>query len=748
MRISRCLAVSILLGLLLATGRASWAQVPPDHVRQMKEGLALFKEHVRPALTQHCLNCHGGKTIKGDFDLSDRRPLMNSGAIEGGGRESLLYALITHAEEPHMPQKGAKLPAETIEQIARWIDLGAPYDRPLIERANANPGSPRATAITEEDRQFWSFRPLLTGAPPTVRDSAWARTPVDRFILSKLEEQKLTPNPQADRPVLIRRLSLDLVGLLPTPEEVDAFVADPAPDAYERLVDRLLASPHYGERWARHWMDVARFAESHGYEQDYDRPYAYHYRDFLIDALNRDLPYDQFVRWQVAGDELAPDDPSAMAATGFLGASAFPTQLTEAEFESARYEELSDMTATTGSAFLGLSVGCARCHDHKFDPIPAEDYYRMAATFSTAIRSEIEISPRPGEKPVKMQVTSEGFPHTKHNADGRGFPHFYPTTYILSRGDLNQKKGEAVPSFLRVLMPAGRDASSWRVEPPAGWTRTRFRRAALANWLTDADQGAGRLVARVAVNRLWHYRFGRGIVATPNDFGAQGERPTHPELLDWLAAELIREGWRLKPLHRLIVTSAVYRQSGTFDESRAVIDRENQWLWRHAPRRLEAEPIRDIMLQVAGLLDRRMHGPGSLDPSMGRRSVYFFIKRSELIPTMMLFDWPEHLVSIGQRGTTTTASQALMFMNNLEGRRAAEHFSARLAGEPDANVVRHAYRLAFGREPTAAETRFATDFLDHQSDAYQQAGRPNPGQLALTDLCQSLLGTSELIYRP
>jgi len=495
MRISRYSVLSILLGLIFATVRSSWAQVqppvPPDHARQMKEGLALFKEHVRPALIQHCLECHGGKTVKGGFDLSDRKPLTTSGAIDGGGKESLLYALITHAEEPHMPQKGVKLPAETIERIARWIDLGAPYDRPLVERAGGKPS--RANAISDEDRRFWSFRPLAAVAPPPVRDAAWARTPVDRFVLAKLEEHGLKPNPPASRLVLIRRLSLDLIGLLPTPEEVDAFVADRGTDAeaYERLVDRLLASPHYGERWARHWMDVARFAESHGYEQDYDRPYAYHYRDFLIDALNGDMPYDQFVRWQLAGDELAPDNPRAMAATGFLGASAFPTQLTETEFESARYEELSDMTATTGSAFLGLSIGCARCHDHKFDPIPAEDYYRMAATFTTAIRSEIEIPLRPGEKPVKMQVTSEGFPHTKHNADGRGFPHFYPTTYILSRGDLNQKKGEARPSFLRVLMPEGRDASSWRVEPPDGWSRTSFRRASLANWLTDSKQGAG-----------------------------------------------------------------------------------------------------------------------------------------------------------------------------------------------------------------------------------------------------------------
>ena len=253
---------------------------------------------------------------------------------------------------------------------------------------------------------------------------------------------------------MIRRVTFDLTGLPPSPEEIDAFVDDPAPDAYERLVDRLLASPALWRALRPHWMDVARFAESHGYEQDYDRPFAYHYRDFLIRAFNRDMPYDQFVHWQLAGDELAPTIRWRMAATGFLGAGAFPTQLTEAEFESARYNELDDMVATTGVAFLGLSVGCARCHDHKYDPIPSEDYYRMAAVFTTTIRSEIDVAPGSAHKPVKMQVTAEGYPHTKHHADDRGFPHFYPKTYVLRRGDVAQKVSEAAPGVLRTLVGA------------------------------------------------------------------------------------------------------------------------------------------------------------------------------------------------------------------------------------------------------------------------------------------------------
>ncbi len=296
------------------------SRVPPDHAQKMQQGLAVFKAKVRPVLIEHCLDCHGSKAKKGGLDLSDRKPLVESGVLEGGGKESRLAALIRHDEDPHMPQKGAKLPDTTIAEISRWIDLGAPYDRPLVDRA------PTAGAMggpTQPNKDFWSFRPLAVVSTPSVRSTDWVRTPVDRFILAALERRGLKPNSSADRRTLIRRVAFDLTGLPPSPAEIDAFVNDPAPDAYERLVDRLLASPDHGERFACHWMDVARFAESHGYEQDYDRPFAFHYRDFLIRAFNEDMPYDQLVHWQLAGDELAPDDPLAMAATGFLAPARF-----------------------------------------------------------------------------------------------------------------------------------------------------------------------------------------------------------------------------------------------------------------------------------------------------------------------------------------------------------------------------------------------------------------------------------------
>ncbi|MEZ6056847.1 MAG: PSD1 and planctomycete cytochrome C domain-containing protein [Planctomycetaceae bacterium] len=1014
-----------------------------------KRGMELFTKEVRSILVHRCLECHGGKSVKGDFDLSTREKLIDSGSIEtpaedgsvpaaGLSTGSYLVELIEHTSDPKMPFKKPKMPAAEIALVRKWIDLGAPYDKPLVDASSAPPAEMK---VTDSDRQFWSFRPLARVTPPVVKDKSWPRTDIDRFVLAKQEEMGLHPNGVASRKTLIRRATFDLTGLPPTPDEVTAFVNDSDPNAYDKLIDRLLDSPHYGERWARHWMDVARFAESHGYEQDYDRPHAYPYRDFLIKSLNADMPYDQFVRWQLAGDELAPNDPLAMSATGFLGAGVFPTQLTEAEFESARYDELDDMVTTTGVAFLGLSVGCARCHDHKFDPIPTKDYYRLAATFSTTIRSEIELDlnpaesqanrdayasrkeelasklrqfeqeelpkkldhflktnpassevatsdwtllegvpvssagtkfekqadgswlstsaaakqevitftgsaslkgvrtlrletlthdslPRKGpgranngnfalgnievavspvnrnetlppkavkliaarathqqndgslsvaasidadpvsgwavdmggigkdqaavfdlEQPVgdsegtsytikltlnhpnqqhtigrlrlsvstlekpesvvgkvdplaevrqalatlqkdpenvgarttalnwyksqlpewqalrtqldqhvakgdgaklsKVMVSSEGFPHMSHHADGRGYPHFYPETHFLTRGDVHQKGDVAAPGFLQVLMPGegpGSSVNEFTVPKPDDWKRTSFRRATLASWMTDAEKGAGALVARVAVNRLWQHHFGRGIVASVNDFGLSGERPTHPELLEWLAHDLVSHGWQLKRLHKQIMLSAAYQQDGEFDEDRATIDRENQFFWRRAPQRLEGEAIRDAMLAASGQLDTRMYGPGSLDQNMKRRSVYFFIKRSQLIPMMMLFDWPEHLVSIGARSTTIIAPQALMFMNSTLGRQAAEAQANLLTKLDDSAAITRAYQLSYSRDPSPVELATSQKFLEQQTATYSGSSNPRASHLARVDYLQMLFAMNEFCY--
>ncbi len=805
-----------------------------------REGIEFFERKIRPVLVDRCYSCHSAQAekLKGGLHLDSRAGVLKGGesgdpaVVPGEPDKSLLIRAIRYADEDlKMPPKG-RLPREVVADFEAWVKRGAPDPR----AGAATPDAKRPVIDLEKGRAHWAFRPLALPPPPAVKGDASVRTPVDRFILARLEARGLGLNPAADRRTLLRRASLALLGLPPTPGEMDAFLGDAAPDAYERALDRLLESPHYGERWARHWLDVARFAESHGFEQDYDRENAWPYRDFVIKALNADMPYDRFVQWQIAGDELAPDDPLAWTATGFLGAGAFPTQLTEAEFESARYDELDSMASTVGAAMLGLSVGCARCHDHKYDPIPSRDYYRLAATFTAAIRAhkEFDLDPegtkrelsawearhaplaaavekfekeelpgrfdrwfagRPWEKPgaklppellkeVKdtagalegerrdralsayrkiddawkrldksvqdslarrpkppaVLVTTEGLKPLKHHADDRGFPHFYKETHFLQRGDPNKKQGVAAPGFLQVLSRAPEER--WIAAPPPG-ARTPHRRAALARWITDREEGPGALLARVIVNRLWHHHFGRGLVATPNDFGTQGDPPTHPELLDWLAGELARNGWRLKPLHKLLMTSAVWRQASGAAPAKALADPENRLWGRRDLRRLEGEAIRDSILAVSGVLDRRMFGPGTLDEGMTRRSVYFFVKRSRLIPMMMVFDAPEGLVSIGSRPTTTVAPQALLFMNSPHVRAWSKAFARRIAGG-DPDVVRNAYRSALSRLPTRVEEAAAFAFLAEQVRSYGE--RPDARESAVADFCQALFCTSEFVY--
>ncbi len=1012
------------------------AEFDPAHVEKMEQGLKLFQAEVRGIFIEHCLDCHGGDEVESRFDLATRKGLMRGGAhgaavVSGKAKESRLVALISHNENPNMPEGGDKLPPAAIEAVATWIDLGAPYDRPLVE----NPRDPDAWVdrkIDAKARDHWAFKPLATAAPPKLENDRWSQTNVDRYVLAKLREKKLEPNPLADRRRLIRRAYYDLIGLPPTAAETEAFVADPDPEAHAKLIERLLESPHYGERWGRHWLDTARFAESHGFEQDYDRPHAYVFRDFVIEALNQDMPFDQFVRWQLAGDEYEPENPLALKATGFLGAGVFPTQITANEVERTRYDALDDMIATTGTSMLGLTIGCARCHDHKFDPIPAGDYYRLINTFATTVRSNLDVnidpvgfrvakeafdkehapllaardafekeqlpqrlaeweasesvtalqqsawqvlkvvdakskggatltpqedgsilasgknpdqerftftaslpagkytgirlealahpslvkggpgrasngnfalsdfrvthrpaadkkaepkalkltnpqatfeqtpqnlyvrftiddnpqsawavdpqfgkdhvatfelaepleiteagvltftldfnnntqhglgrprlsitsaaSPLPLEqggvpaavqsalataaaertaeqksalmafyKPLdaewkklqaavdehqksapkpkveKMMVCSEGVTPIRHHTQGADF---FEKTYYLQRGDSEQKQGEATQGFLQVLTTAPEGPAHWQQTPPAGW-RTSYRRRALAEWMTDTEYGAGQLLARVIVNRLWVHHLGRGLVSTPNDFGLQGTPPTHPELLDYLATELIRGGWKLKPLHKLLMTSSVYMQDSTFDEADAKADPPNEFLWRFTPRRLEAEIIRDSMLAVSNELDRRQFGPGTLDENHKRRSIYFMIKRSKLVTMMQIFDQPEPLVSVGNRPTTTIAPQALYLMNNSQVRQCAASLAKQLlmkADVPAEEIVQQGYLQAFSRLPTTEESADAVAFLAGQEQSYAEAKKDQPRLRAATDFCQVLLELNEFVY--
>ena len=737
----------------------SAAEVPTANVNPV--GLQLFTEHVRPLLIGQCVKCHGGEKIKGEFDLTTRDRMLHPGdegpaVVPGDSKSSRLMKLIRHEDDPHMPEKKDKLSDESIAFIAKWIDAGAPYDQPLIVKSTVARGH---ATVTDEDRKFWSFATLKNTAPPEVKDAAWCRTAVDRFIIAALEGKGIAPNRMAEKRRLIRRASLDLTGLPPTPEEVAAFEKDGSPRAYENLIDRLLASPHYGERWARHWLDVARFGESHGYEQDYDRPYAYAYRDFCIRALNDDLPYDTFVKWQLAGDEIEPKNPLALAATGFLGAGTHATQITANQAEKERYDELDDIANTTGTAFLGLTVGCARCHDHKYDPIPTKDYYRFLSTFTTTVRGvvlndpERGILPQPTTQPdghypatrpttPYMMICSEGIPAIRCHTQG---PDFYPQTFFCKRGDVNQKEAAVTQGFLTILENSPEVEKHWQVAPPDG-SKLSYRRTSLANWITDTKQGAGQLMARVIVNRLWQHHFGRGLVATPNDFGAQGDKPTHPELLDYLASELIRNGWRLKPIHKLLLTSDVYMQGNDYDEHRNAVDPENLLLWRRPLIRLEAEVIRDSMLSVSGTLDATMYGPGSLEDGMNRRSIYFFVKRSHIIPLMLLFDAPNSLTGMGSRATTTVAPQALAMMNNPQVKGYARAIAGRIVDKSIQESVCKCYRLVLGREPSKVELDDGCAFLDEQSAKYRADGKAENYGPALVDFCQAVLSLNEFMY--
>ncbi|MBV8907216.1 MAG: DUF1549 domain-containing protein, partial [Acidobacteriia bacterium] len=554
--------------------------------------------------------------------------------------------------------------------------------------------------FTPAQRNYWAFQPIAKPAPPAVKNKQWVKTPIDAFILAKLEERGVQPNPPADKLTLLRRATIDLTGLQPTPEEIQQFLNDHSPDAFEKVVDRLLASPHYGERWGRHWLDVARYADSNGFKADETRPNMWRYRDYVIRAFNDDKPYDRFVKEQIAGDELYPGDPNALVAMGFN--RLWIDETNAAALYPRRQETLDDMTTVTAASFLGLTYGCARCHNHKFDPILQKDYYRLQAFFSNTIagdgplplkdpeerrkyeaqkavweektkdiraemnqllaplrKSKIEGGIKTFEKDVQeailmqpenrnpmqavMYKTAEPRIVFDEEPDARTLRQLKgdagkryqelkkqladfdslrpaplpqaqymrdlsttgPPTYILRGGNLDAKGDEVQPGFLSIL-----DPSDARITTPAGLNSTG-RRSALAAWLTDPKNP---LPARVMVNRIWHYHFGTGIVATPGDFGMMGARPTHPQLLDYLAATFIENGWSMKKLHRMILLSNTYQQSSAYNEASAKVDGDNKLLWRYGRHRMEAEAVRDSMLQVTGLLDTKMGGPGVFPP--------------------------------------------------------------------------------------------------------------------------------------
>jgi mono/diheme cytochrome c family protein len=837
-----------------------------------------FARDVRPILEQTCIKCHGPEKQKGGLHFDRRKGAF--GAADSGKSaivprkpaESELIRRVEAADaDERMPPKAEPLKAAQIATLKRWIEQGASWPE-----SEASPGSaPQEMVVTDEDRQHWSYRPLRAPDVPLVHDAQWCQTPIDRFILAALEARGIRPSPPADRRTLIRRLSFDLVGLPPAPDEVAEFAADERPDAWSQRVERQLGSLHYGERWGRHWLDAARYADSNGIESDNDRPDAWPYRDFVIAALNDDMPYDMFVRWQLAGDEYEPDDPRALAATGFLTAA--PSEILSVPMEEEklrlRFNELDDMAVTTVSAFLGLTLGCARCHDHKFDAIPTRDYYRLQCAFTTTARDHVLLANRadaasyrdlesqwnerlkaaqaqlndwlaeqkkphsavlrnakiaalpigddekallveqPDSETAKklakqhekaLAVSDDDYRHAFSDeqrlrwddlkaavaavqsaqpvrpqtalaiADRQPEPE---PTWLLARGDFYSKKERLSVGFLTVLTAARPPEDYWataRQAIPAG--RSTGQRRALADWITDVDQGAGALVARVMVNRVWQHHFGEGLVRTPGDFGVRGERPTHPDLLEWLAHRFVASGWRLKELHRLILTSAVYSQGTAFDADRSAVDPENRLLWRRRPKRLEAEVLRDTVLAVSGTLNiepfgaafkppippEAMQARNTTDPyprdakdipTTRRRTVYMFHKRVVQHPLLQAFDAPDAAVACARRNCTTVAPQALALLNDPFLRDRAGDFARRLTAEAGANPeerVHRAFLLTLSRPPNEMESAKSLEFLDTQ--VKRRAARDPAASAeaismqALTDFCQAFFSLNEFIY--
>ncbi len=703
-----------------------------------------FETRIRPVLHEHCVECHGAKKQKGGLRLDSRAGLMQGGesgdaVVPGKPAESLLLKAVRHEDKDLKmppPKSGPRLPEAVIADLADWVKAGAVWPQDAPAAAVVVVGKKESFDWAKFRAEHWAFRLVVKTEPPAVRDAAWVRSPIDRLVLARLEAAKLQPAPPAEKRTLIRRAYLDLTGLPPTPEEVAAFLADTTPDAFAKVVDALLAWPHYGEHWGRHWLDVARYSDGLGGFLDADPlPEAWRYRDWVVAALNRDLPYDQFVRAQIAGDLISGDGDLGIA-TGFFAVG--PTYISDGGDPDAKAqaeaETLADRVDTFSRAFLGLTVACARCHDHKFDPITARDYYALAGIFHNSKaglvlldkgeRAAFEVAQKEikeQEKKIKEAKTDEGAKgslaamkeelerlrksaprapaqaHTLAESGSKDLP-------VAIRGDL-RRHGEPAPRrFLQIL---------------AGENAPLFREGSGRRQLADAvADPANPLTARVIVNRVWQHHFGQALARTPSNFGVIGDKPTHPELLDWLAATFVEDGWSLKKLHRRILLSATWQMSSRHAPAAFAADGENRLLWRMNPRNLEVEPWRDSLLAVTGELDRTLGGPPS-DKLLEspRRTLYGKISRNgdKLASDefLRLFDFPAPRTTSEQRTTSTVPQQQLFLMNSPFMAARATALAARLQREAPGDPARiaRAYALLYARPPTASESDLGLAYL-------------------------------------
>ncbi|MBN9690275.1 MAG: DUF1553 domain-containing protein [Verrucomicrobia bacterium] len=782
-------------------------------VQPTAEQLDFFERRIRPVLVEHCYECHSAqaKQIKGGLVIDSRAGLVRGGdtgpVVTPGDPEASLLIQAIRRTDPNlvMPPRHT-LPQEVVADFESWVRAGAPDPRTENTVAAAQA---RSAIDWTAAKQWWSFRPLATNAPPPVQQAAWPAGDLDRFILARMEAAGLSPAPQATPAALIRRVTFDLTGLPPTPEEIRAFTDDASPTAYARLVDRLLATPQYGERWGRHWLDVVRYADTAGDNSDFPVPQLYRYRNWVITAFNRDLPFDQFVRQQLAGDLLPAATPEQqqeqIIATGYLAnARRFGSRVED----YPQHLTIEDTLDNVGRTFLGLSLNCARCHDHKFDPITAEDYYALYGIFHStrypwpgieleqkqrdlvplvepSRRLEVEAQLRTREREQRrlekevqrLRDSLKEAPADQKSAveqkirdaesAAREYARQTPTfdlAYAVAeatkaenvavqlKGD-PAKPGRVVPRrFLTVL--GGAEL------PPESGTSGRKQ---LANWILESG---GPLMSRVLVNRLWHYHFGRGLVPTPNDFGSQGKPPTHPELLDWLAGQFKESGYSLKAMHRLILLSETYRQRSLRSAEAVEKDPTNELLSGFPRRRLDAEAIRDTLLTLGGSLDRTpgeahpfppqsewkftQHNPFKAIYDTPRRSVYLMTQRIQRHPFLATFDGADPAASTPARLTSTTPVQALLLLNDPLVHEQSRRFAERLLAQngPDSERVTAAFEQALGRPPRAEELTGSLNYLTDVTARYR-ANTPPPTQPELEawqSLIRVLFRLNEFVY--
>jgi hypothetical protein len=801
--------------------------VPARAADPTPDGIEFFEKKVRPVLVKHCYECHAAdaKKVRGELLLDTRGGVLKGGTtgpaiVPGQPEKSLLITAVRHVDsELRMPKE--KLSDGEIKDLVAWVKMGAP--------------DPRTGAVVtkrvdlSKAKEFWSFKPV---SKPAVPEVAGTRSEIDRFILATLKEKGLTPAPPADKRTLIRRATYDLTGLPPTPEEIDDFLKDESPQAFEKLVDRLLVSRGYGERWGRHWLDVVRYSDTAGDNSDYPIPQIHRYRDLVIDAFNRDLPYDEFIRWQLAGDLLPAKDEAErrekLIATGYLANSK-----RFGSYEDARYPwylTYEDTIDNLGRTFLGLTINCARCHDHKFDPISQEDYYALYGFFSStryprpgieldkvqrdfvpvapakevaafeqersakqkelddriakatadrkaAEKELVEAEKLKDEKERKVKVAElsrrvdalkqKVKAEQKESENFANKPVPFETVYAVAEGKTEGKKkvgnacvqikgdperlGSEVPRRFPTVL--GGQTLSAEVKGSG--------RLELASWIADPKNP---LTARVMVNRIWHYHFGRGLVPTPSNFGTLGIPPTHPELLDYLAARFVEQKWSIKAMHREIMLSRTYRQSSRDDEGNAKSDVNNDYLWRFERRRLDAESIRDALLSVGGNLDRAPGGAHPFPPmtkwnytqhdpfkaiyETNKRSIYVMQQRFQRHPFFALFDGADSNASTERRITSTTALQALFLMNDPLVHAQAKKFAARLRGEAedDAGRIDRAYLLLYGRQPSREENGAAMEYLEEVAYKLKQGTTEERSAKAWESLARALFLSNEFVY--